>query len=83
MGIFRKGDAARVTCGGRTLEAEIVLASANGRSLYVSFEGALGEPGRGMCVGGMPLLAVGQDGDEPGHRFENPVTGWRVEVKSP
>jgi hypothetical protein len=39
---WAKGDLAKVQYGDDTVEAEVVLASSNGRSLMLAFEGRLG-----------------------------------------
>jgi hypothetical protein len=52
---WRKGDAVRVTFGGRTIDAEIVIASENAVSLAVTFDGILGG-----YAGMMPILWTGE-----------------------
>jgi hypothetical protein len=47
-----QGDIAKVQCGDDEVEAEVVLASSNGRSLMLAFEGSLGRH-----HGAMPVLA--------------------------
>jgi hypothetical protein len=44
--IFARGDRVRLTCGAQTVDAFVTLASSNGRSLALSFDGSLdGHPG--------------------------------------
>lgn len=50
---FARGEMVRVTYLGRTVEAEIILASSNGRSLMLQFDAILGN-----YVGMMPVLEV-------------------------
>ena len=63
---MRTGQRVTITYDGRTLDGLVVLASGNGRSLMLSFEGILGG-----WVGMMPVLADGDgvfrplNGDEP------------------
>ena len=47
----RKGDAVVITYDGRTVDGEVLLASANGQSLVLGFEALLGGH-----VGVMPVL---------------------------
>lgn len=56
MAPFRTGDAVWIGCGGRRVEGEVLLASANGRSLMLHFEAILAG-----CVRSMPVLR-GDDG---------------------
>lgn len=46
----------RVTMQGRTLEAELAVASENRKSLYLTFDGALRTKDGGMYVGSVALL---------------------------
>ena len=69
---MRKGDVVQVTYEGRTVEATVLLASSNGRSLFLEFDALLGG-----YAGTMPVL---QDGTQP-HRYRDLVTGRRVEVQ--
>lgn len=55
--VFQVGERCRLRCDGRELEAEVVLASGNGVSLAVSFEGIV----RGF-VGMLPALWSHQEG---------------------
>lgn len=52
---FKRGDFVTVTYGTQTIQAMVVLASTNGRSLMLVFDGALLN-GKGMFVGSMPVL---------------------------
>lgn len=58
--LFKTGQDVRLEYNGQTVDAYVELASANGRSLFLTFEGTLVAPGGGMLVGGIPLL---QDDD--------------------
>jgi hypothetical protein len=57
--VFRTGDECRITYAGKNVPGKVVLASENGRSLYLSFDEMLGG-----YVGEMPVLW-----DEPNERF--------------
>lgn len=57
---YRRGQFVRVTYCGKTLEAMITLASPNGRSLMLCFDGVLYANG-GAYPGAMPVLK-GEDG---------------------
>lgn len=57
---FTSGRSVRVGYHGQSIDATVSLASPNGRSLMLSFAGALRTPSGGMMVGNMPLL---QDDD--------------------
>lgn len=49
--IWKTGERVRITFAGRTVVGHVVLASPNGRSLFLKFEAILGGH-----VGGMPAL---------------------------
>jgi hypothetical protein len=53
---FQRGDFVAVGYGGQAIEAIVTLASPNGLSLMLSFDGALHTPQGGMFVGLMPVL---------------------------
>jgi len=54
---FRRGDFVIISAHGATKDAMVVLASANGQSLMVMFDGGLFWPGaEGGYAGMMPLL---------------------------
>jgi hypothetical protein len=53
MTVFRAGDRVSISCEGRTLAGTVALASPNGRSLVLEFEGLLGG-----YVGVMPVLEI-------------------------
>lgn len=59
--IWKTGERCRITCGGRTVDGWVELASANGVSLFVCFD-ALLDPGGGAggYPGGMPLMWNGE-----------------------
>lgn len=52
--VWKTGERCRVTAGGRSVDAVVALASANGKSVAVVFE-ALRTP-RGLFVNGAALL---------------------------
>jgi hypothetical protein len=52
---FRKGDRVQISCEGRTIDGEVILASGNGRSLAIAYEGIL--------AGFVALMPVIQDRD--------------------
>lgn len=58
---FRKGQYVRVTAHRMTAIARIELASADGASLMLAFDGGLSTAAGGMYVGYMPVLR-GDDG---------------------
>jgi len=49
--VHKAGELVRVSLEGRTVDAVVVLASGDGRSLYVTFEAILGG-----YAGGMPVI---------------------------
>lgn len=53
---FRRGEFVVVTAHGRTKKAMVGLASPNGRSLILLFEGGLGDVADGLYIGSMPVL---------------------------
>jgi len=55
-----RGEFVELTYCGQTIAAMVMLASTNGRSLVLGFDGALHVEGGGMFAGSMPLL---QDDD--------------------
>lgn len=58
--MFKRGDFVYVTVeNGPTIKAMVVLASGNGRSLAIMYDGAL-PTGGGMAIGMLPIL---QDDD--------------------
>jgi hypothetical protein len=55
--VWKTGESVRITCGGRTLDGEVLLASPNGVSLAVVYEGMLNPSGQlGGYLMMMPLL---------------------------
>jgi hypothetical protein len=58
--ILRRGEFVNLTSEGKTVNAMVVLASPNGRSLMLMYDGAL-SVGDGFCMGSMPVL-VDDDG---------------------
>jgi len=58
---LERGQFVRLTYGGETVKAMVILASPNGKSLMFSFDGALsGGESEGIYFGSMPVL---QDDD--------------------
>ena len=57
---FERGECVTVTYWNQTITATVLLASSNGRSLMLGFDGALWNA-KGMYVGSMPVLQ-GDDG---------------------
>lgn len=55
-----RGQFVRLDYNGQSIEAMVLLASANGNSLMLGFKGALRTPSGGMMIGSMPLLRDGQ-----------------------
>jgi hypothetical protein len=55
-----RGDRVRLSCEGRTVEATVLLASDNGRSLMLEFEAIL--------AGHVGMMAVLGEGDPPRYR---------------
>lgn len=54
---FRRGQFVCITYGTKTTEGLVIMASANGRSLMLAFDGALvPSHGEGMYPGAMPVL---------------------------
>lgn len=53
---FHRGQFVQVTCGGKTLKAMVLLASENGRSLMLGFDGGLPSRSGGMFMGSLPVL---------------------------
>jgi hypothetical protein len=50
-GVFRKGDRVKIGWEGRTINAEVLIASPNGKSLMLQFEAIIGG-----YVGMMPVV---------------------------
>lgn len=53
---FQRGQFVRLTYGGNVIKAMVMLASGNGMSLMLGFDGALRTASGGMFPGAMPLL---------------------------
>jgi hypothetical protein len=59
--IWKTGELCRITCGGRTVDGRIELASANGISLFLTFDAILDPGGNlGGYAGGMAIMWNGQ-----------------------
>jgi hypothetical protein len=57
MRIWKIGEPCRITCGGRTVDGRIELASPNGISLFITYDAMLDPAGQlGGYMGGMPLM---------------------------
>jgi hypothetical protein len=54
--VCTKGQDVRLDFNGQVVKATVDLASSNGRSLLLMFDGALLSPSGGMFVGTIPLL---------------------------
>jgi hypothetical protein len=67
---YRQGQLVKLTADGRTVTAEITIASSNGKSLFVRFEAMINGH-----VGGMPLLQ-GDDGV-----YRSIITGEPVTIE--
>jgi hypothetical protein len=61
MSPLTRGEFVRVTAHGTTKNAMVALASPNGRSLILMFDGGLFVDGSGGYMGAMPVL-LGDDG---------------------
>ena len=68
--ILQKGDHVKIQFSGQLLEGSVILASENGRSLALAFEGIMGG-----YVAMMPVL-LEEDGI-----FRDLVTGREVEIE--
>lgn len=55
-GSFARGDFVRITYCDQTVDGMVLIASGNGKSLMVGFNGALRLPSGGMCIGSLPVL---------------------------
>lgn len=53
---YTRGQAVHVEYNGQSVGATVMLASPNGRSLMLVFQGALRTPSGGMMIGSLPLL---------------------------
>jgi hypothetical protein len=58
MEALKKGDKVKLTYGGETVEAEVLIASGNGRSLMLTFDALLKPEGlrAGGFAGMLPVL---------------------------
>lgn len=57
MNALKRGDFVTITYCGQTTRAMVMLASTNGKSLMLGFDGALTPShGEGMFAGSMPVL---------------------------
>ena len=72
---FKFGDAVRIQWCGRETVGSVILASPNGQSLMLQFDGAIGGAGTGMYVGLMPVLW-----SRTGQRFFDLKEGETVEI---
>jgi len=73
---MKRGDFVRVTFGVDSIQAMVMLASENGNSLMLGFDGALHSPSGGMFVGSLPVLR-GDDGV-----YRDLVEGVEVQIES-
>jgi hypothetical protein len=58
---FSRGDFVRITVGTDSIDAMVMLASPNGKSLMLGFKGVLRSLSGGMFFGSIPVL-LGDDG---------------------
>ena len=72
MRIYRKDDRVLVTFRGRSVDAIVIVASENGRSLALQFEGLLGG-----YAGTMPVLW-----DQRAEEFRDLIKNERVEIRA-
>lgn len=70
--VWRKGDRVRIELDGRSAVGVVELASSNGASLFLHFEGVLGG-----YVGAMPVLRDEEDGE-----FHDLITGCVVRLEA-
>ena len=76
---LKRGDVVEITAHGTTKRAMVTLASPNGRSLMVMFDGGLFWPGpEGAYVGVMPLFQT-DHGDYIELINQRPVTVTRID----
>jgi len=68
------GDPVLLTVGEQTIEAEVLFASGNGRSVMLEFDGAV-SVGGGLALAMLPVL-LGDDGT-----WSEIVTGSPVDVR--
>jgi len=72
--VLEAGDAVLLTVGEQTIEAEVLFASGNGRSVMLEFDGAV-SVGGGLALAMLPVL-LGDDGT-----WSEIVTGSPVDVR--
>jgi hypothetical protein len=53
---FQRGQFVRITYGEKTIDGMVLIASANGKSMMLGFDGALRSPAGGAFMGSMPVL---------------------------
>lgn len=53
---FHRGQFVHVSIGVHSIDAMVLLASENGKSLMLGFDGGLPSPSGGMFMGSMPVL---------------------------
>lgn len=67
---MKRGDIAKIHTNGEELRAMVTLASPNGKSLIVMFDGMVDQ-----CIG---MLALSQEDDG---RYTNLITGHTIDIR--
>jgi hypothetical protein len=74
------GDRVRISMGGKTMDGVVTLASRNGKSLVLEFDGALG--GEGIYCGMMPVTwSPPADGGFGPGVYHDLIEGAPVEIE--
>jgi hypothetical protein len=76
MEIYKKGQHVKIEMHGKTVNATVVIASPNGISLMVVFDGALGGVEGGIYLGMMPIMY-----DEDAKCFKDLIAGREVKIE--
>jgi hypothetical protein len=75
--IFAKGDAVKITAGGRTVRGHVIMASPNGKSLFLDFDAMLHPDSElGGYVGMMPV-----SWNEEHASFEDLIKGGTIGIE--
>src|SRR5688572_3537024 len=77
MEVYKKGQHVKIEMQGRSVDAIVTIASPNGVSLMVSFDGVLGGVEGGLYVGMMPILY-----DEQAKCFKDLIRDREVKISS-
>jgi len=75
MKVFKKDDKVTIAMNGKVVDATVTLASPNGVSLMVTFDGAIGGVEGGIYVGMMPIMY-----DEERKVFTDLIAGRIVDI---